>query len=60
MDEERIIEDRDIDALFYVIENMGWTVLMPEGGGPEDDGTVKGMVIGEEEFVKYVFKCMTE
>lgn len=45
-------------SLNELIPAMGWDMAMPVGGGPEDDGLLKGLIIGESDYVNYVLKCM--
>lgn len=33
---------------------LGWQFAIPHGGGPEDDGLLHGMIIGEESYINYI------
>lgn len=46
----------DLEKMIELIKKLGWIVAIPNGGGEKDDGNVHGMIIGEEDYVKYVLK----
>lgn len=46
----------DVKTIARCAINLGWDIAIPAGGGPEDDEMVHGMIIGEEDYVKYVTK----
>jgi intergrase/recombinase len=58
---DRIIMKRHVKKLKRVIKfsnDMGWDLLIPEGGGPDDDGILRGIIMGEKAYVNYVVKCL--
>jgi hypothetical protein len=59
--EDQKLSTDETDKMFgmSIIElatTMNWQIAMPSGGGPEDDGFVHGMIIGEEAYLDYVLK----
>ena len=48
--------DKEFKSLFNLIQKLGWDIAIPAGGGPEDDGNVKGMIIGEPSYINYILK----
>jgi len=46
----------EMKQLVKLIEQLGWEVAIPSGGGEEDDGNVHGMIIGEKSYVEFVLK----
>lgn len=59
MESDRVVNEDTEKAyalLVTLIEKLGWSIAMPTGGGPEDDGLVHGMIIGEEPYIDYILK----
>jgi hypothetical protein len=55
---DKIMEEtiKAYTLLIELVKKLHWEVAMPTGGGPEDDGIVHGMIIGEKTYVNYVLK----
>ena len=54
------IDTEMLQPIFDVMDKIGWDCAIPLGGGPEDDGRVAGMIIGEPAYVEYVLKHLDE
>lgn len=50
------IDDKIFISLTKFLKKLNWEIAIPAGGGPEDDGNVHGMVIGEKAYVDFVLK----
>jgi hypothetical protein len=48
--------EKDYIQLVESIKKLGWQIALPKGGGPEDDGMLHGMIIGEDDYINFVLK----
>jgi hypothetical protein len=46
----------NIKEILRLVKEVGWDIALPQGGGEEDDGELKGMIIGELSYVNYILK----
>ena len=42
--------------LIELVKKLNWGFAIPSGGGPEDDGNLHGMIIGESAYINYILK----
>jgi hypothetical protein len=46
----------EMKQLAEIVLKLGWNFAIPEGGGPEDDGLLHGMIVGEQSYIDYILK----
>ena len=46
----------EMKQLTEIVLKLGWNFAIPCGGGPEDDGLLHGMIIGEQSYINYILK----
>jgi len=45
-----------MEPVLEMMKVMNWQIAIPKGGGPEDDGEVHGLIIGEQSYIDYILK----
>ena len=46
----------EMKQIANLVLQLGWNFAISKGGGPNDDGLLHGMIIGEQSYIDYILK----